>query len=255
MGETLLITPARDGVAGLMLNRPDARNALTPALLTDLGDALEQLSADKSVAVIVLAGAGRAFCAGVDLKSLQGGGAAAGDVGAGLNHAARRVTARLRTSPQAVIAKVHGACFTGGLEIALACDLLVAAEDAKFGDTHAKLGLRPTWGMTQRLPRAVGMARAKQIAFTARTFSGAEAAAWGLAIAAVPPTELDAHVDALAREIAANSPGSIAAYKDMFAAAERLGLDEGLTYEYAARFDIPDSPARIAAMVAQISKR
>ena len=244
-----------DGVARIALNRPDAINALTPEMLGELADALEAVARDQSLKVCVLSGAGRGFCAGVDLKAIQNSSLEGGNVGGSLNDEARRAIAALGAMPQASIAQVHGACFTGGLELALGCDFLIAAEDAKFGDTHAKLGFRPTWGMTQRLPRAVGMARAKMIAFTARTFSGRDAAEWGLAVAAPPAAELASHVDALAREIAANSAGSIAAYKDLFAAANRFGLEEGLNYEATTQYEIADVRERVAALVSQISKR
>jgi enoyl-CoA hydratase/carnithine racemase len=244
-----------DGIARVALNRPDALNALTPALLEALGDAIQAVGANPAARVCVLHGLGRAFSAGVDLKAIQDSPLEGGNVGEQLNAPARRALAEMRALPQALIAQVHGACFTGALELALGCDFIIAADDAKFGDTHAKLGFRPTWGMTQRLPRAVGAARAKYIAFTARTFSGREAADWGLALAAPPAIELAALVDALARDIAANSPGSIAAYKDLFAAAQRYGLDDGLAYEAHAAYEIADVNERVAALVAQISRR
>jgi enoyl-CoA hydratase/carnithine racemase len=252
---TFVQKTADDGVARITLNRPEALNTLTPALLGELAVALEALAREPETKVCILSGAGRAFCAGVDLKAIQDAPLDGGNVGAALNEPARRALAAMKALPQALIAQIHGACFTGGLELALGCDFIIAAEDAKFGDTHAKLGFRPTWGMTQRLPRAVGMVRAKFIAFTARTFSGRDAADWGLALAAVPAADLPAFADAIAREIAANSAGSIAAYKDLFAAAERFSLEDGLAYEASTQYEIADVKDRVAALVAQISKR
>ncbi len=250
MSDDLVILAVAGRVAEVTLNRPDQLNALTPALLGELGACLDGLAERDDVSVVVLSGAGRAFSAGVDLKAL-GDDAAGGDVGGSLNDRARHVITCIESMPQAVIVKINGFCFTGALEIALACDLRVVAEGAKLGDTHAVLGFRPTWGMTQRLPRLVGAQRARELSFTARSFSGAEAAAYGLALEAVPLVELDARVAALAESIAANSPGSIAAYKDLYRVAANSGLAEGLAFEAGTEYDIPDTTERVAAFKAK----
>jgi enoyl-CoA hydratase/carnithine racemase len=130
--------------------------------------------------------------------------------------------------------------------LALACDLMVVADEATLADTHAKFGLRPTWGMSQRLPALVGAARARELSYTARTFSGREAAAWGLAARSVPHDELDDAVAALAAELKANSAESFAAYKDLFRAAERLGLEAGLAYEAERDYPFSDTDERLA---------
>ena len=132
------------------LNRPQALNAITPTMLEELCVAFEAI--DESIAAVVLTGEGRAFSAGVDLKALAELGLAGGEVGGLLNGPARRLTALIESVPAVVIAKVNGFCFTGALELAIACDIVVVANEAKLGDTHAKWGLRPTWGMSQRLP-------------------------------------------------------------------------------------------------------
>jgi len=157
------------------------------------------------------------------------------------------VIQRLTTIPQVIIARVNGACFTGALELVLACDLAVAASEAPMGDTHAKWGLRPSWGMSQRLSRAVGVTRARELSYTARTFSGSEAADWGLAVRAVPLADLDEAVTALADAVLANSPGSLAAYKDLYRRALDTVLVDGLTQEAATRYPIADTEERIAA--------
>lgn len=254
MAQEFVIQDVVDGVATLTLNRPDALNALTIELLGQAGDALAALSARDDVSVVVLTGAGRAFSAGVDLKALQASGqdVSSGDVGNELNSAARRVQKLLSEMPQATIAKVNGFCFTGALEIMLACDITICADEAKFGDTHAMIGLRPTWGMTQRLARKVGMMRAKELSFTARTITGTEAAAYGLAMESVPRDALDARVAELAGAIAANSSGSIAAYKDLYRRSENAGLDDGLTYEAETRYEIADVRERMAAILARL---
>lgn len=254
MSEELVLLQVDSGVATLTLNRPAALNALTTPLMVLAGDMLETLAGDNSVSVVVLTGAGRAFSAGVDLKALQEAGqdVSEGNVGDALNGAARRVQRLLETMPQATIAKVNGFCFTGALELALACDILIAAEEAKFGDTHAKIGLRPTWGMTQRLGRKVGLMRARELSFTARTISGIEAADYGLAMEAVPLADLDTHVGHMAAAMAENSSGSIAAYKDLYAASENSGLNDGLTYEAETTYPIADVQDRMAAILARL---
>jgi len=241
------ILTTRDGaVATLTLNRPDALNAITPTMLVTLGDELEMLAADETVSVVTLTGAGRAFSAGVDLKALGDRELVDGKVGDVLDLPARRVTGLLATMPAITLARVNGFCFTGALELVLACDLTVAAEEAKFGDTHAKFGLRPTWGMSQRLPRLVGLAAARELSFTARTFSGAEAASLGLVARAVPLDRLDAAVADLLGDLLANSAGSLRAYKDLCREAIERPLADGLAYEAATEYPIDDTAARLA---------
>lgn len=241
----------REGRATLTLNRPDSLNALTVEMLERLADALDGIASDPSIRVVVLTGAGRAFAAGVDLKALAVAGVdlSAGDVGSALNAQARRVIDAIASMPQPVIARVNGFCFTGALEIVLACDLVIVAEDARLGDTHAMLGLRPTWGMSQRLARAVGSQRARELSFTARHFSGREAAQYGLALEAVAPGALDEAVERLVERIVKNSAGSLAAYKDLYRAAADHGLADGLAYEMRATYPITDAGARIDAFL------
>jgi enoyl-CoA hydratase/carnithine racemase len=230
----------------VVLSRPAALNAITPLMLDELHTAFTALGCDPDVTVVVLTGEGRAFSAGVDLKAIgempaEGG----GQVGGSLNDRARRLISLLATLDAIVIAKVNGHCFTGALELALACDLVVTADEATFGDTHAKWGLRPTWGMSQRLPRAVGPARARELSYTARTFSGVEAAAWGLAVRSCPRAALDDQTADLAATIAANSRGSLLAYKDLYRVADEVVLAEGLAYEEANEYVIEDTASRV----------
>ena len=237
---------ARDGaVATITLHRPQALNAITVTMLQELSDALRRIAADEQVAVVILTGEGRAFSAGVDLKELGKSRPEEGTVGGGLNGAAREVIRRIGDLPAVVMAKINGHCFTGALELALACDIIVTADEASFGDTHAKWGLRPTWGMSQRLPAIVGIARARELSYSARVFKGTDAAAWGLASVSCPLAELDATVAALAEAVAANSRGSLLAYKDLYRAAERMALPEGLAYEAATEYPITDTGARV----------
>jgi len=231
----------------MTLTRPDALNAITREMLLGLSAALDELAADDAIRVVVLTGEGRAFSAGVDLKALAGRTLEGGGVGDVLDLPARDAIRRLTTIPKVVIARVNGFCFTGALELALACDLMVVADEAKLADTHAKFGLRPTWGMSQRLVRTVGVARARELSYTARTFSGSDAAAWGLAVRSVPRAELDDAVAELAEAIVANSAGSLAAYKDLYRQALDRGLGDGLDYEAGTDYPITDTEERVAS--------
>ncbi len=240
----------QDGeIATLRFNRPDAMNALTPDMLVQAADAMAALGADPTVRVIVITGAGRAFSAGVDLKALGAVELVDGMVGDILDLPARRLIELIVSAPQPVIASVNGHCYTGALEIALACDLLLIADEATVGDTHAKWGLRPTWGMSQRLPRRVGWQRARELSYTARSLRGAEAAALGLALCSVPRAELDERVAMLCRDICANSAQSIAAYKDLYRHTETVPLAQGLAVEFENRYPISDSMQRLAAFL------
>jgi len=233
-------------VVTITLNRPEALNAITPTMLAELAAAFDHAASVPGLSVVVLTGAGRAFSAGVDLKSLGDRSLAGGKVGDVLDVPARRVIEAIRTIEAVVIAKVNGFCFTGALELALACDLVIAADEAKLGDTHAKFGLRPTWGMSQRLPAAVGAARARLLSYTARPFSGTQAAAWGLAAASCPAAELDAFTASLVAEITANSRGAVLGYKSLYRVAETALLHDGLAHEAATDFSITDTDERIA---------
>ena len=234
-------------VACITLDRPDALNALTAEMLDDLADALERLGADPAISVIVLRGAGRAFSAGVDLKALGGRPIPNGAVGDVLDIPARRAIAAMVAADAIVIAAVHGFCFTGALELALGCDVCITTTDAKFGDTHTKFGLRPSWGMSQRLPRAVGLSRARWLTYTARTFTGAEAAAWGLAADAMPPEQLADAVDRLVAAISANSRDALVAGKRLYGSAAELPLSDGLRVEAETSFPIADTEDRVAS--------
>ena len=227
-------------VATVTLRRPEALNAFTPTMLKELVLAIRSLEADASASVIVLEGAGRAFSAGVDLKLLKGASPESGRIATTFDDAAHEAARTVRWSALPIIAKVHGFCFTGALELALHCDFIFTTADAKFGDTHVRWGLRPTWGMSQNLARAVGVRRARELSFTARTFSGAEAAEWGLANAAAADKEaLDALVSRRAEEIARASRGAVSAYKKLYRLHEEMRpLEEGLAEEI--RLDFPE---------------
>jgi enoyl-CoA hydratase/carnithine racemase len=156
-----IIVDKKDRVTTITLNRPEVLNALSPNMIQELHKAIKDIATDRECGVLVVKGAGRAFSAGVDLKamneSLVGGQFTAADILEEGNEIAKL----LQTMPQPTIAQVHGHCYTGATELMMFFDLIVAAEDAKIGDTHAKWGILPKWGMTQRLPRLIGIIRWK----------------------------------------------------------------------------------------------
>lgn len=219
--------PPRDGVALLTLDRPDALNALSFALLEQLDELLAVLDADDSCRAIVITGAGeRAFAAGVDIRDL------AGQTPESLRStdpfAVIDRVGRLRTP---TIAAVRGFALGGGAELAMACDMLVAGDDAQLGQPEVKLGVIPGAGGAQRLTRAVGRARATELLLTGRRIGAAEAERLGLVTAVVPAAEvLDAALD-LAARIAAMPPLAVQAAKAAVNAAQELPLSDGLRYE------------------------
>ncbi|HEX7364450.1 MAG TPA: enoyl-CoA hydratase/isomerase family protein, partial [Dehalococcoidia bacterium] len=200
-----LLYEKKDGAARITINRPSVMNAITPTLLAEMKAAVRDAGKDDDVKVIVLTGAGRAFSAGVDLIALGDRKIEKGKVGPILDDPARALIEAIQTVPKVVIAMVNGFCITGAVEIVLGCDLIVTAEEAKFGDTHARWGLRPTWGMSQRLPRAIGMLKAKEMSFTADLITGKEAKELGLVNMAVPLDKLEETVQELIKKISANS--------------------------------------------------
>ena len=149
----------RDGpVATVTLNRPDQLNALSAALRLALGTAFRELQDDREIRAVVLTGAGRAFCAGMDLTELSGGGPDATGLDTSVVGQAEMAEG-IAGFEGPIIAAVNGHAITGGFELALACDLILAGENAKFADTHARVGILPGWGLSQKLPRLIGMAR------------------------------------------------------------------------------------------------
>jgi enoyl-CoA hydratase len=246
MNTQTLMYEKEGGLVRITLNRPQAMNAITPEMLGELKSAVEQAGADEEVKVIVLTGASKAFCAGVDLKALGDRQLINGKVGDILDLPARALIKAIGTVPKPVIALVNGFCFTGALEIVLGCDIVIAAEEARFGDTHAKWALRPTWGMSARLPRLVGFNKAKELSFTAEAITGKEAERIGLANLAVPAAKLEEALQTMAQKIMANSPESIAAYKQLYNTNAGLSLEQALTLEFGSEFAISGTEERLA---------
>lgn len=222
--DILLLTRPQDGCACLTLNRPQAMNALSLALRRALVRTLDTLAQDDSVRVLVLTGAGRAFCAGLDLREIDPG-AITGDAGTD-------VATALANFPRPVIGAVNGAALTGGLEVALACDLLIASSEARFADTHARIGVIPGWGLSQRLSRLIGIARAKEMAFSGNFVGAEQAERWGLVNRVTTPEQLMPEALAL--------PEMLPVYKRLIddgharSFAEGMALEQAATREWAA---------------------
>ena len=244
-----LLVNLENNILTITLNRPEALNAYRPEMLIEIREIIIKTEDDPSVAVIVIEGAGKAFSAGVDLKVLQGFDPEAGKIGDLFDKPAALAWDTFRKSRCPIIAKVHGACFTGALEMALHCDFIFTTLDTKFGDTHAKFGLRPTWGMSQTLSQAIGVRKAKDMSFSARTVLGDEAVRLGIANEAVEDKDaLDALVDKRASQIASNSQASVSAFKDLYNVAQSgLSMDDALKEEFSREYpDIKDTNDRLA---------
>jgi enoyl-CoA hydratase len=222
----VLLTDVAERVAIVTLNRPDARNALSRELLAALPAGIEACDADDDVDVIVLTGADPAFCAGIDLKSLSSGNVS--DPPAP-SPAAEGRQEPFRRTRKPLIAAVNGAAVTGGLEVVLACDFVVASERARFADTHARVGIMPGWGLTVRLAEAVGQRRAREMSVTGNFVDARTAYDWGLVNHVVAHEELLPYCRALAADIVSNDqPGVrevLATYEAEFALAHDEQLD------------------------------
>lgn len=239
----LVLRNDNSGCCTLLINRPEKLNALNVAVFMELRAHVDDLKNKfESIGCVVLKGNGTCFSAGHDLK----------DIGAGEhppypNYQAETVEC-LANLPQPVITAVHGHCYTGALELALAGDIILAAKSARFADTHAKWALTPIWGMSQRLPRRVGVAKAKEMMFTAKTFTGQEALAMGLANRCVADEDFETEIEALSKSILANSWFSNRANKRLFQKTDGLSLAEGLCYEIEHNEGVgPDVMERISA--------
>lgn len=234
-----------DGWARLTLNRPEKLNALTVQMFAELRAHVVDIGDDEEVRCVVLRGAGSCFSAGHDLADI----AAGENVPRGWHSETFRMMEKL---PVPVIAAVHGHCYTGAVEVALACDFIIAADDARFGDTHATWALTPIWGMSQRLPRRVGAATAKRLMFTADMIDAAEAVRIGLAEYAVSRRVLDAEVEAVVARVIANSAFSHRANKRLLEATDADPLEAGLQWEVRETEGVgPDTTDRIAAFSAR----
>lgn len=217
------------GYAVLTLNRPQAMNALSRGLMADLARAVDELHADPAVRVLVLTGAGRAFCAGLDLKEIGSGQGTLGQGDSGV--APHDPVAALERFSGPVIGAINGAAVTGGFELALACDVLLASPAARFADTHTRIGIAPAWGLSQKLSRAIGPYRAREVSFGAQWVSAEQAAAWGFVNRVVPAEALLDTARALALEMLGAVPEVLAHYKAVIRDGYALPYGEALALE------------------------
>ena len=208
--EEILLVDVADGIAVVTLNRPARRNALNAALYRRIPEVLRALDVDDRVRATVITGADPAFCAGVDLKEFGDGGPAA-IASTGTAPGGGRTSWRgfLPALAKPVIGAINGACITGGLELALACDFLLASERARFADTHALVGVMPGDGLTVRLPEAVGVRRAKEMSLTGNLIDAPTALAWGLVNHVVAHDHLVPRARELAAAVAANDQAGV----------------------------------------------
>ncbi len=227
---------ARNRIAYVAFNTPDRLNSITEQRLTDLEAVVAAVRADQDLRALVITGVGRAFCVGLDLDLLK---RAFQDINY-FEQQVRRLNSillELDSLPVATIAAVNGFARAGGFEIALACDLLVIADEARIGDNHTHVGVMPGGGSTQRLPRRIGEQRAKDLIWSARWLSGTEAAAIGLALRSVPLAELDTAVESLVTELRQRPRATIDVVKRAIQAGRNIDLASGVELEIRAFVD------------------
>jgi enoyl-CoA hydratase len=257
MAEPVLLIDRAGGVATLTLNRPQALNALSRELRHRLRDAFVELPRAGDVDVLILTGAGRAFCAGLDLKELGGETSGRGELAAAGGGGDESLLDTMARCPLPIIGAINGFAITGGFELALGCDVLIASSEARFADTHARVGIMPGWGLSQKLSRAVGIYRAKELSLTGNYLAAERAAAWGLVNRVVPPGELLPACRALAADIRSAPQDVVRAYKRIIDAGFAVTLADGLRIEAQANQEHARTltPETIAARRAGVQAR
>jgi Enoyl-CoA hydratase/carnithine racemase len=242
----------QQGHVGIMtIDRPEALNALNADVLSDLSKMIDEVSANQDIYVVVLTGAGRSFVAGADIAQMRDFGAvdakAFGDAGNG-------VFMKLENLPQPVIAAVNGFALGGGCELAMACDIRIASEKAKFGQPEVGLGITPGFGGTQRMPRIVGISKAMELILTARIIGSAEAKEIGLVSQVVAPEALMETTLALANAIAAQAQVAVRASKQCIRRGMQTDIATAATYEALAFGVCCDTEDQFDAMDAFVKK-
>ncbi len=222
MTDGLLLTATDERVRTLTLNRPQSRNALSSALRDRFFSALADAETDDGVDVVILTGADPVFCAGLDLKELGG------------QSALPDISPRWPQLTKPVIGAINGAAVTGGLELALYCDILIASERARFADTHARVGLLPTWGLSVRLPQKVGVGMARRMSMTGDYLSAADALRAGLVTEVVPHDQLLSAARQVAASIVGNNQGAVRALLASYHRIDDSQTGAGLWLEAAA---------------------
>lgn len=247
----LVLTSTEGGVTTVTMNRPEALNALSAGLRNRLTEVFTDLAEDSATEVIVFTGNGRAFTVGLDLKELGGETAAATVANKDLGKAMLQVN-------KPIIGAINGYAITGGFELALMCDFMLASEQAKFADTHARVGVVPGWGLSQRLPRLIGINRAKELSLTGNFLDAATAYTWGLVNRVVAADELLATAQQLAKDIVSTEPVTRNAVRHIMDAGWHTSLTEGLVIERDANREHAKTEVRaekVAARRAQIQQR
>lgn len=224
----VLVEHDPSGFAVVTLNRPDAMNALSSELRRKLVETFDALNSDGKTRVVILTGAGRAFCAGLDLKELG-----SGDKMRVASSEPRSVLEAMGDFKGPIIGAINGSAVTGGFEVALACDLLIASSAARFADTHARVGLMPGWGLSQKLPRLIGICRAKEVSFTGNFISAEQSDAWGLVNRVVAPDELMPVCRRLASDMLSTLPHMLPSMKKVIDDGYATTFGEGLKIERA----------------------
>lgn len=249
MSEPVLLVDKTDGIATLTLNRPDQMNALSLELRWALEEEIRSIKKDSSIGVVILTGNGKAFCAGLDLKEM-GSGATAGA------EQPPDPPSLLRELSQPVIGAINGVAITGGFEISLSCDVLLATPETTFADTHARVGLIAGWGLGARLSRAVGVMRAKELSLTGNFLSADRAYEWGLVNRIVARQDLLATARSLAEDMLSCVPEVMFDYKRQIDHAYDLALGDAMVYEVdiCRRHQAP-APEKVAERRLQVQAR
>jgi enoyl-CoA hydratase len=226
--ELLLIERPLDGCTQITLNRPDAKNALSRELRRQLTAAIDGLNGRNEARVLILTGAGNAFCAGLDLKEL---GAAASNEIFGFEDRSIDVRAALEAFEGPILGAVNGPAITGGWELALSCDVLICSTSARFADTHARVGVMPIWGLSQRLSRAIGVNRALEFSLTGNFLTAEQAEAWGFVNRVVAPEQLMEKTYELAGQMLSVVPQMLVSYRRLIKDGFAMPLGDALVLE------------------------
>jgi enoyl-CoA hydratase len=247
----LVLVEKSAGITTVTLNRPEALNALSAALRNRIGEVFTELATDAETEVVILTGAGRAFTVGLDLKELGGEIAPSSPLTGDLSEALGAMT-------QPVIGAINGFAITGGFELALMCDFLIVSSQAKFADTHARVGVVPGWGLSQRLPRLIGINRAKELSLSGNYLDAETACAWGLANRVVAPEALLPTCQQLAQDILSTDLQTRLEIKRIMDEGWNASLAEGMEIEHQASTAHSRSEVRadkVAARRAAIQSR
>lgn len=224
MSEPVLLIEKHGAVAVLTMNRPEVMNAMSLALRTALAAAFRELQRDDDIAAVILTGKGRAFCAGLDLKELSHSGSVEA-----IEY--EDTVPAILAFDRPIIGAINGVAATGGFELALLCDVLVASSAARFTDTHARVGIVPGWGLSQRLSRLIGANRARELHFTGNFLSAEKADQWGLVNRVVAPEELLPTCLALGNDMAGCNRATLRSVKRVVNEGLGMSLADGLAYE------------------------